>query len=59
MRTFVVNIIVTAWQGDLTTAFSERREKVNFTDLHYVRQVWNKSVYHDYSMCSQSSSMKC
>ena len=40
MRTFVVNVIVT---GDLTTAFSERREKVNFTDL-YVGEVWNKSV---------------
>ena len=33
MRTSVVNVIITAWQGDLTTAFSERREKVNFTDL--------------------------
>ena len=43
MRTFVVNVIVTAWQGDLTKAFSERREQVNFTDI-YVREVWNKNV---------------
>ena len=33
MRTFMVNVIVKAWQGDLTTAFSEQREQVNFTDL--------------------------
>ena len=33
MRTSVVNVIVSAWQGDLTTAFSEGREQVNFTDL--------------------------
>ena len=42
MRTFVVNVIVTAWQGDLTTAFSERREK-SISQI-YVREVWNKSV---------------
>ena len=46
MRTFVVNFIVTAWQGDLTTAFSERREKVNFTDLELQECLWCRLLVH-------------
>ena len=42
----MVNVIATAWQGDLTIVFSERPEKVNFTDLSCARGLKQKCLLH-------------